>query len=206
MHFSHSFCFHGSMGTKNHHWGKGKDKVFLSASLYLFIESSGKTHQYYSCSAQGCLRSWDFSCCLNAHDSAPVRCDFLKGWQWEQVWLNFLKNNTRDICDAKATAATKFKLLFLSRGVQGHRLEEKRPTLICLGFLTEDKFILFCLERTKFKIKKCKRNFKERRRRKHPSKQLKDWQSLLEKGLIASLLALFLINCDKSASFIPSLI
>lgn len=49
--------------------------------------------------------------------------------QLEQIWLNFLKDETRDIFDAKATAATKFDFLFLSRGVQEHLKKKNRPVL-----------------------------------------------------------------------------
>lgn len=112
-HFSHCFSFTilwVARGTLRKGKRKGPSSQCQLWFVHYLLKHSPSVLQLLNTSVLEKLR---FYVLLNAHERAPVRCNCLKGSQWEGIWLNFLKAHTRDISDAKATAATKCKLLFL---------------------------------------------------------------------------------------------
>lgn len=134
-HFSHSFSFYNSVRGRRHTEERGKKRSFFLVPAFTCSLSS-KAKPISSAAAQHKRAQeaevLDVKCSwhelLNAHDRAPARCNFLKGSQWEWIWQSFLKIHIRDISDAKATAATKCKLLFLTRGVQKHLKKPQKDT------------------------------------------------------------------------------
>lgn len=121
--------------------------VYLCLNLLILRWLQGKTQQCCSCSH---MVAWEAGIAAaelsKTWQSTYTRCNFLKGSQGEQIWVNFLKDHAGDIPGEKATIATKFNFPFISRAVQGILF---LTTYVDMVF-NRRRITLFCLQRATF--------------------------------------------------------
>lgn len=111
--------------------------VYLCLNLFILWWLQGKAQQCCSCSHMVAREAGIAAAELSkSWQSTYTRCNFLKGSQGEQIWVNFLKDHAGDIPGEKATTATKFNFLFISTAVQEIYFFND---LCWHGFLTEEK-------------------------------------------------------------------
>lgn len=119
-HFSHCFSFYSSVGGRRYTEERGKRRSLFSVPA-LTCSLSFQAKPISSAAAQHkSAQEAEVLAAVKCSRQSTCEVNFLKGSQWEWIRLSFLKAHTRGLSDAKATAATKSKLLFLTRGVQKH--------------------------------------------------------------------------------------